>query len=142
MQEYVCNQKFADFVGDELIPLIDHSYKTHACPDDRMILGTSLGGMNSAWFGAVRLKDFHLLGINSPAFNPQVLAKFGSVDWFPFRVYMTTGVIHDTQKQALEMKEILEKNKVDFVYKEVNEGHSWGNWRALLADMLRWFFPM
>jgi enterochelin esterase family protein len=55
---------------------------------------------------------------------------------------MTTGVIYDTQKQALEMKRILEVNKVDFVYREVNEGHSWGNWRALLGDMLRYFFPM
>ncbi len=142
MAEYVCNQKFADFVGDELIPLIDQSYKTHACPDDRVILGTSLGGMNSAWFGAVRIKDFHLLGINSPAFNKEVIDRFDRLDWFPFRVYLTTGVINDTQKQALEMKEILEKNKVDFVYREVNEGHSWGNWRALLPDMLRWFFPL
>ena len=140
--EYVCNQKFADFVGDELVPLIDKSYKTHACPDDRMILGTSLGGMNAAWFGAVRTKDFHLLGIQSPAFNKTVLESFAKLDWFPFRVYMTTGVVYDTQQQALEMKQILEKNKVDFVYKEVFEGHSWGNWRALLGDMLRYFFPM
>jgi enterochelin esterase family protein len=142
MQEYICNQKFADFVGDELVPFIDKSYKTHACPDDRMILGTSLGGMNSAWFGAVRTSDFHLLGINSPAFNKTVLDRFGKLDWFPFRIYMTTGVISDTQKQALEMKAILEANKVDFVYREVNEGHSWGNWRALLGDMLMYFFPM
>ncbi|MCX6226348.1 MAG: alpha/beta hydrolase-fold protein [Bacteroidia bacterium] len=142
MQEYVCNQKYADFIGDELVPLIDKSYKTHACPDDRAILGTSLGGMNSAWFGAVRINDFHLLGIQSPAFNKTVLDRFARLDWLPFRVYMTTGVINDTQQQALEMKQILEKNKVDFVYREVNEGHSWGNWRALLGDMLRWFFPM
>ncbi len=142
MQEYICNQKFADFVGDELVPVIDKTYKTHACPDDRAILGTSLGGMNSAWFGAVRTGDFHLLGINSPAFNKTVIDRFAGQDWFPFRVYMTTGVIHDTQKQALELKAILEKNEVDFVYREVNEGHSWGNWRALLADMLRYFFPI
>jgi len=141
MQEYICNQKFADFVGDELVPLIDKTYKTHSCPDDRAILGTSLGGMNSAWFGAVRTKDFHLLGIQSPAFNKTVIDRFSKLDWFPFRVYLTTGVINDTQQQALEMKQILEKNKVDFVYKEVNEGHSWGNWRALLGDMLRYFFP-
>jgi hypothetical protein len=25
-------------------------------------------------------------------------------------------------------------------YREVNEGHSWGNWRALLGDMLTYFF--
>jgi enterochelin esterase-like enzyme len=142
MQEYVCNQNFADFVGDELVPLIDKTYKTHACPDDRAILGTSLGGIAAAWFGAVRTKDFHLLGINSPAFNTVVLERFAKQDWFPFRVYMTTGLFYDTQQQALEMKKILEGNKVDFVYREVNEGHSWGNWRALLGDMLRYFFPM
>lgn len=142
IREYDCNQKFADFVGDELIPLIDKTYKTHACPDDRLILGTSVGGINSAWFGAVRINDFHLLGINSPAFNKTVLERFSKLDWFPFRVFMTTGIFHDTQKQALEMKQILENNKVDFVYREVNEGHSWGAWRALLGDMLRYFFPV
>lgn len=142
MQEYVCNQKYADFVGDELVPLIDKSYKTHACPDDRLILGTSVGGICSAWFGAVRINDFHLLGINSPAFNKSVLERFGKLDWFPFRVYMTTGIFYDTQQQALEMKAILEANKVDFVYREVNQGHSWGHWRAVLGDMLRYFFPM
>jgi len=142
MQEYICSQTFADFVGDELVPVIDQSYKTHDCPDDRAILGTSLGGMNSAWFGAVRTNNFHYLGINSPAFNQTVLSRFAQLDWMPFRVYMTTGVIHDTQDQALQMKQILEKNKVEFVYKEVNEGHSWGNWRAQLGDMMRWFFPM
>lgn len=141
MQEYVCNQKFADFVGDELIPLIDKSYKTHACPDDRAILGTSLGGMNSAWFGAVRTQDFHLLGIQSPAFNEMVLDRFAHLEWFPFRVFMTTGVVYDTQEQALKMKALLDNNQVPYAYREVNEGHSWGNWRALLGDMLRWFFP-
>jgi len=142
MTEYVCNRKFADFVAEELVPQIDKSYKTHACPDDRAILGTSLGGMNSAWFGAVRLADFHLLGIQSPAFNKQVLDAFASCEWFPFKVYMTTGVIFDTQKQALEMKAILDKNQVPYEYREVNEGHSWGNWKALLPDMLIYFFGL
>jgi len=142
MTEYVCSRKFADFVAEELVPQIDKSYKTHACPDDRAILGTSLGGMNSAWFGAVRLADFHLLGIQSPAFNKQVLDAFASCEWFPFKVYMTTGVIFDTQKQALEMKAILDKNQVPYEYREVNEGHSWGNWKALLPDMLIYFFGL
>ena len=142
MQEYVCNNKFADFVGDELVPLIDKNFRTHACPDDRAILGTSLGGMNSAWFGAARINDFHLLGIQSPAFFPQVLEAFGKLDWFPFRIFMTTGLFHDTQQQALAMKEILDRNKVPYVYKEVNEGHSWGAWRAQLAEMMRYFFGL
>jgi len=122
MKEYNCNQEFADFLDKELLPLIDQSYKTHDCPDDRGILGTSVGAINSAWLGAVKRDRFHILGMQSPAFNKTVLDTFGKLDWFPFHVYMTTGVFNDTQEQALKMKKILEDNQVDFEYREVNEG--------------------
>ncbi|MDD4646016.1 MAG: alpha/beta hydrolase-fold protein [Bacteroidales bacterium] len=139
--EYSGNQKYADFVGGELVPLIDKTYKTHACPDDRAILGASLGGVNAVWFGAVRMNDFHLLGIQSLSENQSVVDRFSRLDWFPFRICLTTGVYSDTQKQTIELKSVLERNKVDFIYKEVNEGHSWGNWKAQLSNMLRYFFP-
>ena len=54
---------------------------------------------------------------------------------------MSTGVIYDTQDRARSMKSILENKGYNFKYKEVNEGHSWGNWRALIDDPLIYFFP-
>jgi enterochelin esterase-like enzyme len=140
-KELTCNQAYADFFDKELIPAITDSYKTHDCPDDRAIIGMSLGGMNALWLGAVKVDRFHYLGIQSPAFNQKVIDTFAGLDWFPYRVYLTTGTFFDTQKQALELKPLLEKNQVDFQYVEVPEGHSWGAWRAELGDMLRWFFP-
>jgi enterochelin esterase family protein len=60
MSEYVENINFANFVSDELVPQIDANYKTNPDPDYRAILGTSLGGWNSAFFGLNRSETFHL----------------------------------------------------------------------------------
>jgi len=49
MSEYAANIKFANFVADELVPLVDSEYKTNASPDKRAILGTSMGGWNAAF---------------------------------------------------------------------------------------------
>jgi enterochelin esterase family protein len=34
------------------------------------------------------------------------------------------------------MKDVLEANSCIYTYREVNEGHSWGNWRRLIDDIL------
>ena len=54
---------------------------------------------------------------------------------------MSTGVINDTQDGALQMKGILENKGYTFRYTEVQEGHSWGNWRALIDEVLLHLYP-
>ena len=55
---------------------------------------------------------------------------------------MSTGVIFDTEESARKMKKIFDEKGYPLKYFEVNEGHSWGNWRGLLDDMLIYFFGM
>ena len=38
------------------------------------------------------------------------------------------------------MKQVFEDKGYPLQYLEVNEGHSWGNWRALIDDPLRFFW--
>ena len=38
------------------------------------------------------------------------------------------------------MKAILARKGYDLKYQEFNEGHSWGNWRAHIDDMLDFFW--
>ena len=45
INEYNMNPQFADFVADELVPAIDAAYRTSPNADDRVILGTSMGGL-------------------------------------------------------------------------------------------------
>ncbi len=140
--EYTINKQFADCVSDELVPFIDKSYKTNSSPNARAILGTSLGGLNSAYFGIYRHDKFALIGIHSPAFqaNTQIYNLFEASNKLPLKIWMSTGTINDTQANALKMKEILDRKGYEYKYVEVPEGHSWGNWRALIDEPLQYFF--
>jgi len=140
MQEYRANIKYANFVADELVPKIDANYKTNALPNNRAIMGTSLGGWNAAYFGAMRSDKFQLIGIHSPAFDDAIIQTYKNSGLLPLKVFMSTGVINDTQFQARAMKDIMTQKGYPLLYKEVNEGHSWGNWRALMDEPLIYFF--
>ena len=140
LDEYSANSKFANFVADELVSVIDSNYKTNVNADSRAILGTSRGGWNSAYFGYARNDKFHLIGIHSPAFDETIIQNYSNSALMPLKIYMSTGVIYDTQNQARSMKTVLENKGYPLLYKEVNEGHSWGNWRALIDEPLLYFF--
>jgi len=138
--EYVMNPAFANFVALELVAQIDQNYRTNTNPDFRAILGTSLGGLNSAYFAVQQPTVFHLIGIHSPAFYGQIFAYHQNANNLPIKIFMSTGVIFDTENPARAMKEIFVSKNYPLQYVEVNEGHSWGNWRALLNEPLGFFF--
>lgn len=138
--EYTANIKFANFVADELVPAIDAQYKTNPNPNARAILGTSLGGWNSAFFGFERNDVFQRIAIHSPAFDPAIIDAYESSPLLPLKIFMSTGVINDTASKARSMKAVLDAKGYPLQYIEVNEGHSWGNWRALIEEPLVYFF--
>jgi len=142
MSEYNMNPAYADFLADELVPHIDSTYKTLPTPDSRCILGTSMGGLNSAFIGAVKPETFQLTAIQSPAFwyNTEIYSLYSDEPLRPLNIWMSTGVINDTQAGAQEMKTILEFKGYPFFYLEVNESHSWGNWRGQIDDILLHFW--
>jgi enterochelin esterase family protein len=136
--EYVTNPRFAAFVADELVPLIDDQFTTDPSADARTILGTSLGGLNSAYFGAVRTDTFRNIAIQSPAFgvDSEIYAMYQDPDLADqLKIFMTNGNIQD-DGGAFRMAQILSEYGYDFEFTTVNESHSWGNWRGQLDDIL------
>ena len=150
-QQYVNNAAFAAFVAEELVPAVDAAYRTRADRASRVILGTSLGGVFSAFLGATHPGTFGLLGIHSPAFwisenpawggGPSIYTLMQQSAPGTFRVAMTTGTIRDTQAEAQRMRTILTGRSHALTYREVPEGHSWGAWRALVDDVLVALLP-
>lgn len=138
--EYRSNIRFANFVADELVHVIDSAFKTDTSPRHRAIIGTSYGGWNSAYFGLVRHDKFQLIAMHSPAFDGSILNAYNDSSLLPLKIFMSTGVIFDTQAGASTLKQILDAKGYPNLYKEVNEGHSWGNWRALMDEPLIYFF--
>src|SRR5258706_6594972 len=72
MKEYWANDKWADFVANEVVPEIDRRYHTIQNRDGRATLGASLGGITSLWIGpehpgkmaTLRRQCFPVLGYN------------------------------------------------------------------------------
>ncbi len=141
--QYIMSPRFADFVADELVPLIDTDYKTSTRREDRAILGTSLGGLNSAWFGYQRPETFHLIAMQSPAFQAgggQILNLYRESDRLDLRMYMTWGTFNDFGDTSEQMLGILQSKGYDLTTAVRNEGHSWGQWKALLDELLIHFW--
>jgi enterochelin esterase family protein len=147
----VNNPGFAAFVAEELVPAVDAAYRTRPDRDSRAVLGTSLGGVFSAYLGVKHPGVFGRLAIHSPAFwisesggwgaGPSIYTLMEQAAPGAFRVAMTTGTINDTEDEARRMRDILTARGHALTYREVPEGHSWGNWRALIDDVLVPLFP-
>jgi enterochelin esterase-like enzyme len=143
-QQFILNPAYGLFIADELVPVIDSAYKTNPSPDSRAILGASFGAYHSAYF-ALRHSDlFHLYGVQSPALSrdESILDDWRAADPLPIKVFMNTGTIGDVQTYAQALRDAMQGKVDDIQYIEVNEGHSYAQWRALLDDLLIYFFPV
>ena len=138
MNELAMNSKYLDFFANELIPTIQAQYPVKAEAKSRAIIGTSMGGLTATYFAFTRPDLFGLVGIQSPAFytRPQIYNLCEGNTDVQLKVSMTTGLINDTSTDSRKMSEILKASSCVYQYREVNEGHSWGNWRRLIDDIL------
>lgn len=141
MEELAMNEAYYDFFTKEFIPHIESLYPVLSDPTHRGILGESMGGLTAAYFAFVKPGVFGMAGIQSPAFRarPQIYSICDNPQQ-PIKVSMTSGLISDASEASRKMKSILENNACVYKYREVNDGHSWGNWRNLIDDILLDFF--
>ncbi|MBZ0314823.1 MAG: hypothetical protein K8L91_00280 [Anaerolineae bacterium] len=140
--QYITNSKFGAFLAEELVPIIDMEYKTDARPEARAILGTSLGGLNSAYMGLNHSDVFGLLAIQSPALwvATRVIDAYEELDRLPLKIFMSQGSFWDDIENTRRLRDIFEAKGYPIMFIETPDGHSWGNWRALLDDLLIYFF--
>ena len=133
--EYTGNANFANFVSDELVPLVDTNFRTQAIADARVILGTSYGGINSAYFGAMRSDVFGKIAVQSPA-SSSIFNQYGSLPLQDdLELFVTAGTINDGGT-GVSFTNLLNSQGYDYSFVQTNESHSWGQWRGLLDDIL------
>lgn len=140
--QFLMNERYLNFVCEELVPKIDAEYKTSKYSKDRAILGTSYGGVCATYFALMRSNVFHLVAIQSPAYGGAMKLDsiYKGVPKLPLKIFMSSGTINDGETLTRMVKSKYEQDGYEILYKEVNEGHSWGNWRALIDDMLIYFW--
>lgn len=140
--QYIENSAFAQFVSEELVFNIDRVFKTSQNASDRAILGTSLGGLASAYIGVNYPDVFNNIAIQSPAFwaGETLYDLYEESDGLALSLIITNGLPLWDSIDVPAFKAILDAKDYPYITIEVPEGHSWGNWRALVDDILIHFW--
>lgn len=155
--EYVGSKQraFTKMLCDDLVPLVDKSYKTSHRPEDRAMMGISNGGHLSL-ATVLKRPDVFLNAVGqSSTITPQLLEILDNAvehltSHRPFGVYIDVGTFDldypgaDASFLSANRDFSLEltKSGIKHTYREVNDGHEWASWRERTEDILRLFFGM
>ncbi len=135
--------KFTDFIITELMPVIDAKYKTSRDPARRAMIGASDGGNISLYIGMKHPEQFGKIAAQSSDVIPVISETFLNGPKLNLSLYIDIGKydIAILIPMVHGLRDILQANGYDFLYREWHEGHSWGNWKGHLKLPLMQFFP-
>lgn len=142
-QQFMCSMDFAAFFADELIPTIDREQRVSSSREDRVILGLSFGGLNSACFGVMLSNLFAGIAMQSPASSEHVDVVRGLYEKsepLPLKMFLSVGNRSDNRAAVRRLKRVLDRKGYELTFVSVSEGHNWKNWGPLLDDVLFTFF--
>jgi len=135
--EYWANDKYAEFLATEVVPLVDR-YQTVAAREARAIIGASLGGVTSFWTALKYPQLFSRVGAQSSSFwidNERVVKELAKLDKnkTQFRFYIDDGAFESTD-DSRRVNVMLRGKGFPVVYRESETGHNWTAWRDRLAE--------
>lgn len=145
--EYRMNPDFESFFVDELVPEIDAHFRSIPSPDHRGIGGISAGAVAALSLSINHPETFGKCMAQSTAGEVAPLlkrARQGPAR--PFVAYLDVGRFEadfygrDLVDVAHRLRDSLIANGCRVRYQEVNEGHSWVNWRARTRDAVSFLF--
>jgi predicted alpha/beta superfamily hydrolase len=101
--------KYLQFLRDNVLPTLDYNYRTlnqpgqSARPAENVVVGSSLGGLVSAYIGTTGSSTFGKIGVVSPAFwaAPNFMSgAFVTAPKLPLRIYMDMGTNESSGLQS------------------------------------------
>jgi len=141
--EFMCNTKFAKFFAGELVPAISSEQPVSLSREDRVILGVSFGGINSACFGLMLHELFSGIAMQSPGSGEHIEVVrdlYEEREALPLKIFLSVGSRNDNSGASKRFRKTLERKGYDVTYIKVRGEHNWQNWTPLLDDVLLTFF--
>ena len=141
--QFMGNTRFAAFFANELIPQVSKLQPVSVSRDDRVILGVSFGGLNSACFGLMLSDGFAGIAMQSPANGEHleiVRELYEEKETLPLKMFLSVGSRNDNTGAVKRFKKTLERKGYDLTFVKVTGEHNWQNWTPLLDDVLLTFF--
>ena len=151
--ELPCNDRFAEFVTEELLPWLQERYAVSRNPSERVLAGVSFGGLAATF-----------IAINHPDVFGCVLSQGGSFYWpaeedgyeriarqlaggprLPIRFHLDVGRFDTAPRPGScptiltanrHLRDVLTAKGYDLHYQEFSGGHEFLGWRGTFADGL------
>jgi enterochelin esterase-like enzyme len=140
MEEYWANDRYLDFLGNELVPAIDGRYRTERNRKRRGVMGASLGGLISTYAALSRPELFSLVAGQSSALmieEQRLATMVKNAGRSSFRFYFDVGKYEPRFIPAHErLIALIKQRRWPTLYQELPGGHNWTSWRAHLKDLL------
>lgn len=154
--EYARGRRHARYIVQELLPALSARYHVSTLPQERLLLGASLGAVASlatafrypGVFGGLVLKSGSFILDKQkledrphPVFHEVarlVQALKRAPDLPATRAFVSTGELEGLAGENRDLATFLRERGVDVLFKSAWDGHHWHNWRDQLRDGLRW----
>jgi enterochelin esterase-like enzyme len=148
------NEAFEELVVNDLVPMVDSTYRTQAKRESRAIAGLSMGGGQAVKIGLGHPDLFASVAALSggaeagkaPGARPDGIAK-ALADPAGFNagmrlLWIGCGLQDGSYARAKEAHEALEKAGVIHAWFETAGGHEWQVWRKSLHDLAPRLFKL
>jgi enterochelin esterase family protein len=158
VHEYAASERHAQFLAEELVPLMEGEFSLGTGPENRALMGASFGAVASlhaslqrpGLFGRLLLQSgsfaFTDIGDHErgPLFDP-VVAFVNGYRRAPVkpaeRVFLSCGIYESLIVYNRSLLPMLQSVGADATLVEAQDGHNWENWRDHLRAGLTWLFP-
>ena len=142
--EYYQNQRdlFGRFIVEEVLPYVESRYRVSKLVRQRANLGASAGGHITYYLAFKYPQVFGLGAGQSSYISPELQTLAAAAPDTSQRFYIDIGTydLSGFPQTNRNWRTQLSGRGFKVKYAEY-EGHSWGNWRAHLDDVLRFLFP-
>jgi enterochelin esterase-like enzyme len=156
MGEYSRGRKHARYLVRELLPALQSRYGISEAPDDRVVMGASLGAVASlstafrypGVFGGLVLQSGSFIFDERklerrphPVFHrvARLVRALRRAPQVPgTRAFVSTGELEGLAEENRALADFLRARGIDVLFKSAWDGHHWHNWRDHLRDGLMW----
>jgi len=143
--EYAGGKKdlFTAFIIDELMPVLDQKYSTSKDPHKRATIGSSNGGNIALYLGMKHPEAFGKIAAQSSNVETIISSTYQNEAKMDLELYLDIGTYDISVLIPLvsNFVQILQNKNYVYQSKVWHEGHSWGNWKGHLRQVLMQFFP-
>jgi len=158
-RELACDDTFADYLSEELVPFIQANFNTSREPSKTAIGGYSLGGLAASYAAFRHPNAFGMVLSQSGSYwfepshkefaEPNWLARqFAEYEKLPLRFYLDAGSneldLRGDGSGILvpnrQFRDVLKAKGYEVLYDEFAGDHDYINWRGTLADGLIYLF--